>query len=237
MEARPLQEGRDDLGGPAIHGDPADTTDEEREIGGRPRPPRGSGWWGAGRPSETRRKGLAWPVLDGGGLCSPGRWPLHRRNLPRIPLVNELRGALWKGYLDCATHFEKGGARKEFMRVACGQRSTFPFSAEKVRQRGRRFERRWQNGARRIVGPGHQTDRRLSRSGTSARWPTCVTTLIRHSQNLRREASMSDSRSVQSPAHRPCLSGRSSGDWVTSTHWPSRNGAQTTPQPTNTGSR
>ena len=120
MDGRRLREGLDDLLAPAPKESVADTTDDERELVGRPRPPRGSGWWGTGRPVETLRKGIARPIVDGGGLCSPGRWPLHRRNLPQSPLVAELRNILWKGYLECTATFENKDARRQLMKVACG---------------------------------------------------------------------------------------------------------------------
>ena len=33
------------------------TTDEERELPGQRRPPKGAGWWGMGRPLDPHRKG------------------------------------------------------------------------------------------------------------------------------------------------------------------------------------
>ena len=105
MDATPISEGLDGLKGQTWDVDPTATSDEERELEGRPRPPKGAGWWGIGRPLETRRKGLARPVVDGGGLCSPGRWPLARRRLPNGPLLTAIRGALWRGYLSCVEDF------------------------------------------------------------------------------------------------------------------------------------
>ena len=82
LDSIPLREGIDQLITPAVHEDGDQTTDEEPELQKRRRPPRGSGWWGAGQPVSTTRKGLARPMVDGGGLCSPGRWPPGRRRLP-----------------------------------------------------------------------------------------------------------------------------------------------------------
>ena len=88
MDTKLISEGLDGLQGPVMDIDATATSDEERELGGRPRPPKGSGCWGIGRTLETRRKGLARPVVDGGGLCSPGRWPLARRRLPSGALLD-----------------------------------------------------------------------------------------------------------------------------------------------------
>ena len=53
------------------------TSDEEAEAGGIPRVRRGEGWGGYGPPLSSWRKGLARPMVDGGGLPSPGRWPIE----------------------------------------------------------------------------------------------------------------------------------------------------------------
>ena len=82
-----------------------DTTDEETELGGARRAKRGDGWWGRGQPLGTLRKGVHGPVVDGGGLCSPGRWPIRRRVLPDTPIVRDLREVLWQGFLNCIPHF------------------------------------------------------------------------------------------------------------------------------------
>ena len=53
---------------------------------------RGDGPVGRGPPLSVVRKGSAKEVVDGGGLCSPGKWPLARRLIDRGPAVEELRG-------------------------------------------------------------------------------------------------------------------------------------------------
>ena len=50
----------------------SDTSEEERELPGQIRPPRGSGWWGVGRALQPHRKGLRKEFVDGAGLASPG---------------------------------------------------------------------------------------------------------------------------------------------------------------------
>ena len=37
-------------------------------------PPRGSGWWGRGPPIQVHHNYKTKDMVDGGGLCSPGRW-------------------------------------------------------------------------------------------------------------------------------------------------------------------
>ena len=61
--------------------DPDAITDEERELPGRLRPPRGAGWWGRGRPLQPHRKGLKKDFVNGAGLPSPGRWRI------RVPAI------------------------------------------------------------------------------------------------------------------------------------------------------
>jgi hypothetical protein len=41
-----------------------------------------SGWHGIGPPRKARHMGGDKPFHDGGGLCSPGRWPPGKRGLP-----------------------------------------------------------------------------------------------------------------------------------------------------------
>ena len=56
-------------------------TSSEDEFGVR-KPPRGAGWWGRGAPVLVYRGTVSRSMQDGGGLCSPGRWPPARRRLP-----------------------------------------------------------------------------------------------------------------------------------------------------------
>jgi hypothetical protein len=53
------------------------TSDEDEN--GDPRPPLGAGHYGKGPPLLTRWSGRPRAFHDGAGLCSPGRWPPHRR--------------------------------------------------------------------------------------------------------------------------------------------------------------
>ena len=42
------------------------------------------GWLGTGQPRSAPFMGRHRPYADGGGLCSPGRWPPDQRVLPEI---------------------------------------------------------------------------------------------------------------------------------------------------------
>ena len=65
-----------------------DTSDEDREAGEIRRMPRGSGWWGAGPPLATRKKGLTRPISRSGGFPFPGRWPVDSRRIPDSPVLD-----------------------------------------------------------------------------------------------------------------------------------------------------
>ena len=49
-----------------------------------------AGWRGSGPPRVARHIGGDKPFCDGGGLCSPGRWPPAKRRLPSC--LGGLRG-------------------------------------------------------------------------------------------------------------------------------------------------
>lgn len=53
-----------------------------------------AGWYGLGSPTSTLKSPGRYgrPLQDGGGLCSPGRWPVNRRVLPDkgVALTNSL---------------------------------------------------------------------------------------------------------------------------------------------------
>ena len=109
-----------------------ETSEEENELPNQKRAPYGSGWWGRGSPLMTSRKGCAVPLIDGGGLCSPGRWPIRQRILPMTPIVAQTRELLWTGFLRCVPFFDRGCPRRELMRVACGHRDSSLFPKEEI---------------------------------------------------------------------------------------------------------
>ena len=88
-------------------------------------------------PLMTSRKGCAVPLVDGGGLCSPGRWPIKQRILSNTRIVTQSREILWDGFLRCVPSFDRGCPRRELMRVACGHREASPLQRRRYCARGR----------------------------------------------------------------------------------------------------
>ena len=85
--------------------------------------PRGAGWRGEGDPLMVGSSPVKRELHDGAGLCSPGRWPIERRNLPESPLLCNFRRLL-KGFvvklLDTTV----------FERLACGKVKDCPMGEE-----------------------------------------------------------------------------------------------------------
>ena len=52
------------------------------------------GWIGRGRPREVTFMGRTAAFHDGGGICSPGRWPPGKRRLPTMGQEAVLDGVL-----------------------------------------------------------------------------------------------------------------------------------------------
>ena len=95
----------------------------------------GPGWRGMGPPRRTQVMGRPRAFHDGGGLCSPGRWPRERRVLPEgvggsffVELKTMLRD-YWA---------EASGGKDELytfaLRLAAGQVVENPFGEEFVRK-------------------------------------------------------------------------------------------------------
>ena len=53
-------------------------------------PSRGAGWWGRAPPLQVHHNYRARDLVDGGGLCSPGRWDPQMRMLPELDDVGRL---------------------------------------------------------------------------------------------------------------------------------------------------
>ena len=135
---KPIREGHDHLKPIRLAEADHPTTDEERELPGFFRPKRRSGWWGRGPPLHTEKKGVRVPLVDGGGLCSPGRWAPRDRILPNAPVVGECRDAVWSGFLGCVENFDKKDLMRELYHTAqssapgaplCWWRSCRPWSS------------------------------------------------------------------------------------------------------------
>ena len=58
--------------------------------------PRGDGWIGHGAALQVGAADKARDFVDGGGLCSPGRWVPERRRLPAGCAVARLAGEILK---------------------------------------------------------------------------------------------------------------------------------------------
>eukprot|EP00974_Lingulodinium_polyedra_P110856 10722329-Lingulodinium_polyedra.AAC.1 len=69
--------------------------EEDRDDGNLgPAGKAGDGPVGRGPPMQVLRKGVPRDVVDGGGLCSPGKWPLRDRRYPQGAAVELVREAL-----------------------------------------------------------------------------------------------------------------------------------------------
>ena len=87
------------------------TSDEGSKLPGTRRPKKGEGWRGHGHTMLSLRKGIPKPFCDGAGLCSPGRWPKKRRNLPETNVAKALQNVLI-GALLAAEKTMPGGSCK-----------------------------------------------------------------------------------------------------------------------------
>ena len=67
------------------------TSDED--IDGFTKPKRGHGRYGRGQPIMAQHDGKLRPLVDGCGLCSPGRWAPEDRHVD--PVAMKLRGIIW----------------------------------------------------------------------------------------------------------------------------------------------
>ena len=87
--------------------------------------PRGAGWIGTGDPLQVgqglKRRG----IVDGAGLCSPGRWPKSQRRFPQSNLLTELRRLF-------STLLVSGASNKAFSTLLCGRCAASPFESSKV---------------------------------------------------------------------------------------------------------
>ena len=113
-----------------VVGDPEDaTTDEERELAGTPRPPRGAGHWGQGPAMRISRKGKHRDFVDGGGLCSPGRWPKYRRRLPRSEIAVVIQDIFLQALLKSEGDLPGGSFKTALHHIIAGKLSSSPFTA------------------------------------------------------------------------------------------------------------
>ena len=104
-----------------------DTSDEEPEMPGIVRPPRGSGWWGIGRPLQPHKKGVNKDFVDGAGILSPGRWRVRDRRLPESEVAQELRDTLREALQDMDSRLAGGSARAALALMMSGNLERIPF--------------------------------------------------------------------------------------------------------------
>ena len=76
-------------------------------------------------------KGKSRAIHDGGGLCSPGRWPISQRVLPAQPAFVRVRTLVENAFGDWVSGCDKleGGAPRVFWQLAAGCCSASPFHA------------------------------------------------------------------------------------------------------------
>ncbi|CAE7264418.1 Abcg1 [Symbiodinium natans] len=86
--------------------------------------------WGRGPPIMAWYKGSSRPICDGGGLLSPGRWPIHRRDLSLSDKGEQLRALvhdqfrLWR---EAVVGSGKDVMRDKFWPAAAGSITVSPF--------------------------------------------------------------------------------------------------------------
>lgn len=111
-------------------------TSSDDEDGVR-RPKVGEGHQGIGAPLSVEVAGRSKPFHDGGGLCSPGRWPPSQRSYYLSALGAHLRmrwAKILYGRLECSKHFD---LKEAFCQMACGRIRACPFSQSMIDE-GRR---------------------------------------------------------------------------------------------------
>ena len=119
-----------------------------------PQPGRGAGRWGFGPPTKVHHGYRSRDLVDGTGLCSPGRWPPGRRNLPD---VGDPGKDLLTAMGVCIKEFEP-----TIYRIMLGKTDASPFTADQVK-RGKDFLTSW-CAARGV--PPVRGDRDLAQSAT-----------------------------------------------------------------------
>ena len=107
-----------------------DTADVENELGGIPRQPRGAGDWGRGSPLRIARKGIFRDLVDGGGLCSPGRWPKQRRTSRGTTLQRCCNPSSSKRFWTQRRASQAAASRRFCIRSSPATSSAAPFSNE-----------------------------------------------------------------------------------------------------------
>ena len=113
-------------------GEDGEATSEE-EADGNWRAPKGYGWHGHGPPLEVRRKHRRDEFHEGGGLPSPGRWPLARRKLPDGSKAREIRSIISEGLKEALDGVDK---RRLVCAMACQKCEGSPLLLRRWLRRG-----------------------------------------------------------------------------------------------------
>ena len=90
-----------------------------------------AGYWGRGLPIQAVYKGRSRPIHDGGGLCSPGRWPIKQRQFPQSQAFAKARTCVCRSFMAWLKQSDEQGndALKLFWSLAAGKRQRSPFEA------------------------------------------------------------------------------------------------------------
>ena len=89
----------------------------------------GDGPRGKGPPLHTWKKGLPRELADGGGLCSPGKWPIARRPEALEEKAVRIRAVFQKGV---AALGDAAARRALVFQLAAGKVKKSPFAAELI---------------------------------------------------------------------------------------------------------
>ena len=76
------------------------------------------------------RKSIYRDFVDGGGLCSPGRWPKQRRNLPETNVAKALQTILITALMDAEKSLPGGSFKVVLHSIIVGNLECPPLSNE-----------------------------------------------------------------------------------------------------------
>ena len=94
---------------------------ERTEEGPRQQNNSSGGNSGLGPPMEVYYKGIKRPVHDGGGLCSPGRWPVSRRKELNTEASKALQAKVQELFRDWMRRIGMDKAKERFWKLAAGK--------------------------------------------------------------------------------------------------------------------
>eukprot|EP00438_Fugacium_kawagutii_P028291 Skav219866 [mRNA] locus=scaffold777:33085:36336:+ [translate_table: standard] len=87
---------------------------------------------GIGQPMMAHYKGESRPINDGGGMCSSGRWPPHRRKEVKAPRGEALCSEVRKLFLRWLAKEQSAGrdVTRRFWQMAAGKMKSSPFEEQ-----------------------------------------------------------------------------------------------------------